>query len=171
MEYALVIASVVAAGAAAYGAYQEGQAKQQAGRAEAQNAEMEASNRQQEGAEARERERTGNFRRMGTLRARLAQSGSLSETGTPLSVLGEHSANLELRIQDAARSSSIQAAGLRHQAAMARWEGDQAAKAGTIKAVATFASGLAQSGSSYTQGVNQGLQPDTFNLYRTRTIE
>jgi hypothetical protein len=170
MQFAAIAATVISASATAYSAYSQGQAADDAARANARNAELEGANRQQEGAEARTRERTRNFRRISTLRVQLARQGTLSETGTPLAILGEHTANLELGIQDAARSADIQSRSLQSQADMMRWQGQQAASAGTLDAFATGFSGLDKTAGTYTQGVYQKLYPDRFNLFRTKTL-
>lgn len=163
-----LIASTVGTGIGVYSAIDQAQTAKEAAKYNAEAASAEALNRETLAAESSRRLRAENRRRMATLRNNLAGTGVLSSEGTPLAIIGENAANLELGVQDAARAAAMQAQSLRAQGAMSLWEGDQQARGALIGGGASLLGGLGSIGSTYASGVRTGAMPDTFGLYRTR---
>lgn len=149
MFYIAVTATVVAAGVGAYGQVSAANAAEKAAEYNNDLTEAEAKNRELEGHEQIKRERIANRQRMAAIRNKLANSGTLTTSGTPLAILGEAAGNFELGIQDAARASSMQAASLRAQGKMGLWEAEQGKKAAYLGATATVLSAAGSAGGSY----------------------
>lgn len=120
------------------------------------NAEAEARNRELEAAEAIKRQRERDKREKAAIRARLAQSGTLTTSGTPLLILGEVAANQELAIQDAVRSTNMQAASMRDAGTMGLWEADQNRAALANKSLAAGIQGLSSAAGGYTSAKYNG---------------
>lgn len=131
-------------------------------------AQREAGLREQEAAEASQRQRMENRKQLRRMRLALAQSGTVSTTGTPLAIIGESAGNLELGIRDAKRRTDMEAAAMRQQGILGLWEGQQARASANLSSVATGIQGLSSVGSAYGSSVYQGKLPDTFNLYPNR---
>jgi hypothetical protein len=166
--YAVEIAYVALAASTAttiYSAVDQAQTARETAKYNSEAANAEAANKDALAAEAIRRERQQNRRKMADLRNNLAQNGTLTTEGTPLAIIGESGANLELGIQDAARAASEQSKSLRAQGAMSLWEGDQQARASYIKAGASALSSFGSGVSGYASGVKLGTIPDTFGLY------
>lgn len=165
IPYIVYAVEAVAAGVSVYSAVDQAQTAKETAKYNAQALTAEAANKNALAAEAIRRGRQQNRRRMADLRNNLAQNGTLSTEGTPLAIIGESSANLELGIQDAARAASEQSRSMDAQAAMSLWEGDQQARAGYLKAGATALSSIGSGVGGYRSDVKEGLVPDSFGLY------
>lgn len=175
MAYATTTYIALALAAASTGTAiysQQQQAKSAANAAEYNNqlAQREAQNRELESAEASRRERIKNRRRLARIRNQLAASGTLTTTGTPLTILGESSANMEIGLADAKRRSDMEAAALRQQGQMGLWEADNYQQAANLNSVATGLSGLSSMGSAYARGAYSGALPGGQTIYRTRAV-
>ena len=121
-----------------------------------QRADAEARNRELEAAEAIKRQRERDKREKSAIRARLAQGGTLTTSGTPLLILGEVAANQELAIQDAVRATNMQASSLRAEGTMGLWEADTTRAALTNKSIAAGIQGLSSAASGYTDASYNG---------------
>lgn len=132
-------------------------------------AEAEARNRELESQEAIRRQRIENRRRLAEMRNRFAGQGTVLTSGSPLAILGESAATMELSIADAARRTSIEAASLRSQGQMGLWDASQTRRAATLSSIATGLKGASSLGSAYSDAVYRGQVPDTFSLYRPRS--
>jgi hypothetical protein len=161
------IMAIAAVASAAMAAKQAADAKE-AGKIQARNIKAEQSNAELTNAENLKRERMRSARAMGTIRAKLAQTGSDTSQGTPLAILGENAANIELGFQDAARTAGMQSASMAHAAASAKYQGNQAYKGGLLSAAGQLASSAASGAQTYSAGVYSGKYQDTFNLYPVR---
>ncbi|BCU77953.1 hypothetical protein [Luteolibacter sp. LG18] len=161
--------TAISAGLSAYGQVQQGEAAQRAAEYNNALAQQEARNRELEVAEQVKRQREQNEQAMGQVRVQLANSGALSTEGTPLTILGESSANFELGIQDMVREANLEAMAMRQQGAMGLWEGQQQKSAATIGAIATGVKGVGSVISQYDEAVYRKTMPDTFGLYSGRT--
>lgn len=120
------------------------------------NADAEARNREAEAAEAIKRQRERDKREKAAIRARLAQSGTLTTSGTPLLILGEVAANQELAIQDAVRATNMQANSLRAEGTMGLWEADTTRAALANKSIAAGIQGLSSAASGYASASYNG---------------
>ena len=158
-----LIGTVASTGLAIYGQRQQAQAQEQAAAYNNRLAQAEARNVESQTSEDIARQRTANRAGLASLRARMASSGVLTTTGTPLLLAGEAAGRLEVGIADAARRANMQAASLRAKGRMGVWEAEQYASAanlasiGTAVSGATRAFGMFQQGSY--QGVNYGFRP------------
>ena len=125
-------------------------------RANARNLEIEARNREIETGEQIKRQRIKDRQERAAIRARLAKSGTLTTSGTPLLILGEAAARQNLAIMDAVRGANRDASALRQEGGMKLWEADANDAAAKNNSTATAVSGVASAvGSSY-------------SLYRTK---
>lgn len=140
----------------------------EAGQIQAKQIKAEQNNAELEAAEAMKRQRIASQRHLSSLRARLSATGTVTTQGTPLAILGENVANIELGFQDAARRSAMQSASMAAAASNAKWQGSQAQTAGIISAGGTLANGIGQTFNNYSQGVYNGQIKDTFGLYPLR---
>lgn len=140
----------------------------EAGKVQARNIKAEQTNAELTNAENLKRERIRSARAMGTIRAKLAMSGSDTTQGTPLAILGENAANIELGFQDAARTAGMQSASMAHAAASARYQGNQAYQGGLLSAAGQLATSTAKGAQQYSAGVYSGKYTDTFNLFPVR---
>lgn len=114
-----------------------------------QLAQNEAENKELEFAESAKRASINQQRSVATIRAQLAQQGTVMTTGTPLAVVGENSSIFQTRLADAARASAMEAESLRAKGRMGIWEGNQAAKAAKLAAIGTGIQGLTSAVSAY----------------------
>jgi hypothetical protein len=149
MFYVAVTATVVAAGVSVYSQVSAAKAAEKAAEYNNDLAENEAKNRELESHEQIKRERIANRQKLAAIRNRLANSGVVTTSGTPLAILGEAAGNFELGIQDAARESSMQASALRAQGKMGLWEAEQGKKAAYLSATSTALSAAGSAGGSY----------------------
>ena len=147
MSWIVVGVTVVSTAASIYGQQQQAKAQTKAAQYNNALAHQEARNVEIQNVENLKRERIRQRKQLAEIRAQLAQSGTLTTEGTPLAILGESSANLNLGIQDAARAANMQAASLRAQGQMGLWEADQGQQAANINSVAA---GLSAATSTYT---------------------
>lgn len=143
----------------------QGAAANDAAKAQNKAIKAEQRNKQLEFIEQMSRERAKSKRALSTIRARLAQTGTETTSGTPLQILGESAGNLELSFQDAARQQFIQDQSLSSAAAMARFQGRQAKTASYLSAGGQLLQAAGNLGTGYGRSVSQGLLPDTFGIY------
>lgn len=158
----------IGAALSAYSGISQAQAAKDAGKAQNKAAEAEAKNQELQNAEQMKREREKSSRALSTIRARLAGTGTVTDQGTPLAILGENVGNMELSFQDAARTNSMQLASIRANGAMAKWQGNQAYKAGMISTAGNLLSSTADIGQSYDKAVYEGRVKDHFGIYKTQ---
>ena len=148
LAYTAIAASVVGTGISIYS--QQQQAKSQEAAADYNNdlAEQEARNAELEAAEQAKRQQITKRRELSRLRTDLIGQGTLTTTGSPLAILGESSATMDLSIADAARASHMQAASFRSQGRMGLWEASQARTAANLNSLATGISGIGSAAST-----------------------
>ncbi len=149
IAYAAIAASVASAGVSIYGQQQAAKTEERAAEYNANLAEAEARNKELEAAEQHKRQQQAKRKEMARVRNELAATGTLTTTGTPLAILGEASANMDIGIADALRASNMEAASYRSQGQMGLWEASQARTAANISSVATGISGISNAASGY----------------------
>lgn len=140
LAIASVTATVASVGISVYGAQQQKKTAKRTAEFNAKVAENEAIRVDQETRESIRRQRTENKRLKARQRAKIASSGVL-ETGTPLEVMGETAANLELGLLDQARAGKTRQSQLISQAGLIRAGGRAQADAANIQAGATLLNG------------------------------
>jgi type II secretory pathway pseudopilin PulG len=143
------LATLASAGVSIYGQRQAAKTQERAAEYNHQIAENEARHRELETAEQVKRRRVQDKREMATLRNNLAASGTLTTEGTPLAILGESSAFMDLAIQDAVRQSTIEAASIRARGQMGLWEASQASRASRISSIGTALGGFSSAVTAY----------------------
>lgn len=136
--------SAAATGLSAYSAVASGVAQSRAARANAAQIETAAGQRAAEDRENIRRERASGKLFLGRQRARIASSGILASTGSPLEVLGRTAGQVEMRAQEMARVSVSEYGASFAKAAATRYEGRQAKRAGIIQGFGNLLSGGAQ---------------------------
>lgn len=142
-----LIMSVIGSAVSAYSMYQQGKAQESVAKANAKAAQQDAANKAAVAGENAIRQREMHKRQLSTIRAKQAGSGTLMSGGSNLDILGDSASEFELQTLDLFRESEMQQNALHNQAKMERWQGKQAARAGTIGAIGTLFSGV---GSAYT---------------------
>jgi hypothetical protein len=140
-------------------------ASEEAALARNQALQAEARNKEVETNEAIKRQRIRDRREMARLRASLANQGTETTSGTPLLILGEAAANMELGIQDAVRRSNMEAASLRAEGRMGMWEAGQISAATQIENAGAIASGIGKAAGAYSDAAYNGQLPGGSSLY------
>lgn len=154
--YVAIAATVASTAVSIVSANNAADAADEAARINDQNAQAEAHNRELEAAEAIKRQRERDKREKAAIRARLAQGGTLTTSGTPLLILGEVAANQELAIQDAVRATNMQASSMRDAGKMGLWEADSNRAATFNQNIATGISGLSSAATGYSDAKYKG---------------
>lgn len=157
----------IAAGAQAAMTIKQGQDAKAAANIQAKQIRAEQNNAELTTAEQMKRERVKSARAISSIRAKLAQTGTVTTSGTPLAILGENAQNIELGFQDAARASAMQSTAMTAQAQQAQFAGKQAYTASLFTAAGQLAQGAATF-KNYDAAVFSGKYKDTFSLYPTR---
>jgi hypothetical protein len=167
----------------AYGKYQQGRQAQATANYNARLREQQAKLTEQAMASETTRSHQEARRMKASQEAAYASSGAVVGSGTPLLVLAEQAGAMEKDILNQRRSRMMEAQGLRSEAAMLKYEGRMAKRAGTIGAVSTLlgtgaslaggmggggGSGAATGASSYSmpQGMGFNLNPSANYLQR-----
>lgn len=148
--------SAFSTGLAMYSQAQQGKAAAKTAQYNAQLLEAEGKNREKEFAQGVARERSNQDRHLSAIRARLAGSGVLTTTGTPLDIFGDTASAFQLSVSDAARSTHIQQEALRQKQAMLRYEGSAARQASFMSALGTGLRGFSALGTQYQTHRYQG---------------
>lgn len=165
---ALLAISVATAAASAAMQVRQANIADKAAKAQANAIKAEQNNAELEAAEASKRARITQKRTLSSLRARLAQTGTVTTEGTPLAILGENVANMELGFQDAARRTAMQSASMDYAAKNARWSGKQAKTSGYLAAAGTAINGAAGAFSQHSDNAYTGKTPDYLGLYKPK---
>ena len=152
-----LIGTVASTGLSIYSQHQQAKAAEQAAQYNNELAQREATNRELETAQGIARQRANDRASLADLRTRLAGSGTLTTTGTPLTLMGEAAGRLELGIADAARRANMEASSLRAQGAMGIWEAKQQRSAANLSMLATGISGVSRAFGMYQQDSYQGV--------------
>lgn len=142
-------ATAASTGVAIYGQQQQAKSAEAAAKYNNQLAEAEARNKELEFAESANRARIQKRKQMAQIRTAMAAGGALTTEGTPLAILGDSSANLELSIADAARAANMQAASFRSQGRMGLWEAKQTRSAANIASIGSVFGGIGQAADSF----------------------
>lgn len=148
LAFAAVAASLAGAGISAYSMYQQGQAQEAMGQYNSKVAEQAATSEADTAQENAKRQREMNHRQISAIRAKMAGSGISQSQGSSLDVLGAAASELELQTLDLFREGEAKQVAYHNQAGMDRWQGSQAAQAGTIGAIGSLIGGVAQTGQS-----------------------
>lgn len=136
---AIAMALTAVSGAiGAYSQYQQGKAEQANHEYNAKLAENQAEQGQDEARENARRGWKNNEEQLASIRARSASSGSVSNVGSALAVMGDISAELELGVQDAYRGAQIHRTSLLKSAENSRLQGRAAAKSGRLMALGSL---------------------------------
>lgn len=130
--------TLVSGAVSAYSSYQKGKAEDANHKYNASLAESQAKQQEMEAQENARRGWKNAEEQLASVRARLANQGSVANTGAPLAVMGDIAAELELGIDDAYRQAEIQRTNLLQEAKIQRWQGAQSKKAGKLMAVSTL---------------------------------
>lgn len=157
LMYIAIGASVAGAGVSAYSSYQSGKANQRINEYNARVAEQAALDKERDGKIIANATRANNERIQSRQRALFAKSGVVGGTGSPLMVMAEQAAQLEMGALDAERTASNESSSLRTQAVLDRMAGKAARKAGALNAAGTILSGAGQAGSMYAAGRADGI--------------
>jgi high-affinity K+ transport system ATPase subunit B len=139
-----VVLSAVGAGVSAYGQYQAGKAQKETAEANARQLELDRIAEEQETREAMRRQRMRNQREMAAMRVKATSQGVDTAEGTPLQILAQNQAMMELSLQDVKRAGDIAGYQKGRQAQMQMFQGAQAYKAGLIGAGGSVLSGAGQ---------------------------
>lgn len=150
MSWAIAIpaAIAVAGGFQAFSQYQAGQSAKDAANYNANLLKQQSFAAQQQGLAEMELRRRRGERVISQQEAAFAKSGVLA-TGSPLEVIGETAANVELDALNAAYEGYLNARGLRQRSKMAQYEGRLAAYQGKMEAVGTLLSTAVNAAGSY----------------------
>ena len=146
---AAMVATAVGSGVSAYSSYQSGKATQRINEYNAKLAEQAALDKERDGKIIANATRANNERIKSRQRALFAKGGVVSGTGSPLMVMAEQAAQLEMGALDAERTATNESSSLRTQAVLDRMAGKAARQAGTLNAVGTVLSGAGQAGAMY----------------------
>jgi len=148
-----LVASGVGTGISVYGQMQQASAQRRMAEYNAKVQRNEAIRVEQEAREDRNRQRRENRKLIERQRTQIAKAG-VEEAGSPLAVLAENAAMMELKLQDERRAAKMRAENLRQQSLFTQQQGRAAAKSRMIGAGATLFGGLgkmAASGYQYKQ--------------------
>lgn len=148
LAFASIAASLAGAGISAYSMYQQGQAQEAMGQYNAKVAEQTATSEADTAQENAKRQREMNHRQLSAIRARMAGSGVSLSQGSSLDVLGAAASELELQTLDMFREGEAKQIAYANKAGIERWQGEQAATAGTIGAIGSLIGGVASTGQS-----------------------
>lgn len=151
IETVAAVAALAGTAVAAYGTYQSGQAQQDAQKYNAKLAENEALATEQASA-VRMRAQRAEARRLQGRQAALYGMAGVDEAGSPLLVMADQARQSELAIVNDRWAAERAAQNLRAGGRLRRFEGSQAAKAGTIGATSTLLSGASSAAMAYGKG-------------------
>jgi hypothetical protein len=135
-----MIGGLLSTGLGIYSTQQQGKASLAAANYTNALAEREAKNYEAETAEQINRTRINNRRGLASLRTRLANSGTLTTSGSTAAILADAAGTLEIGIADAARAANLRASSIRQQGQMGIFNAKQQQKAANLSA---FGQGLA----------------------------
>lgn len=134
---------MMGAGMQAGAAYDEGRQAQLAGRLESgQYAAQALQTRQVTDYKSRLIREAGS-QHLADIEAETARAG-LAMTGSPLSLLVDEARKVELETQMNEWEGNVEAQRLQYAGEVARWQGNQAHRAGNIKAVTSILAGLSR---------------------------
>jgi hypothetical protein len=142
-ETALLVAAVGSTVLQAAGSIQQGQAARSAANYNAQVAENNAAAARAQAAENARRQRVMNKKALGSIRAGYGASGVTLE-GSPLDVLEESAMNAELDALSIEHAGLVRALGFQNDAALERFGGRNASRAGYMGAAAALLGGGAR---------------------------
>ena len=144
-------AAVVSAGVAAHGQYQAASAAQDAANYNNQLAQDEARVKENENHENVIRQRADKRKALAQARARLAVSGAAQGAGSSVDILTALDTRLETQIQDSARSAQLEARSIRYRGEVAKFEGQQQARALRVQGFTTLLDGAKSATSQFSQ--------------------
>jgi len=148
LAYAAIAAAAVGAGVSYVGAQKAADAADQAGKQQKEAADAAARNSELQAAESIRRERINKRRRLARLRSDMNAGGVVMADST-MDVFAETAGREEINIQDAARTSNMDAANTRNQGSMSLWEARASARATRISSYGTLLSDTSKVGTSY----------------------
>jgi hypothetical protein len=134
----------IAAGVAAYGAIQQGQAAKAAAKFNSTIADQNATLARQEAIVAADQQRRENYIRLGAIRAAQGKAGGTAESGSVLDVIGDTVAQGELVKQRIIYAGEIKAQGYQSTSMLDTMQGKQAEKAGYLRAGTELLGGYSQ---------------------------
>lgn len=127
-------------GLQALGQIQQAQAARAAAEYNARVAEMNAVLAEQQAAAEEDRQRRLSYKQLSAMRAGYGAAG-VSIEGSPLDVLEESAANAELDALTIRHAGQVRATAYRQEAALERYRGKAATRAGYISAASTLLTG------------------------------
>lgn len=137
------ILTVVGTAVSAYGQYQQMSAQEDMAKYNAEVAKTQAEQKRRETSEKVRRQRVENDRFKNQQRAAFAKSG-ITSTGTPLAVMSQTAADLELAALDTAYAGESQAQALMQQSAVNRMQADAFGRAKPLAVGTTILGGANQ---------------------------
>lgn len=137
------VATVVGTGLTAYGQYETMSQQEDMANYNAALAESEAKQKQLETRERVKRQRSENDRFKAKQRAAFAKAG-ITSTGTPLEVMSQTAADLELAALDTAYAGESQRQSLLQRASVNRYRADSVGRAKPLAVGATVLGGANQ---------------------------
>lgn len=133
----MAVSGMIGGGISAYGQMKQGDAAVEASNRNAQISEQEASLIRQNSALDEIRQRKYLASTTGSQVAGYSARG-VTMTGSPLDVIADSISNADLEIQIGKYNAESQARGAENQAAMTRWNGQQAQSTARAKALSTL---------------------------------
>lgn len=154
---ASIATTLAGAGISAYSSYQQGKTAEAMADRNASIADNAAKNQAEASAENSKRMREDNQKQLARIRAQMAGSGVLQNTGSSLDTIGSAASDLELRTMDLFRDGEARQTILMNDASIRRWEGSQAAQAGKIGAIGSLIGGLSSAAGTYSDFKKSGV--------------
>jgi len=148
--------TAVGTGASAYSSYESGKATERLHEYNAKVSENDALRREMEAQAQAAGQRESSERILEKQRALYAKGGVLDE-GTPLTLLADTAAELELAALEIERGGNVEASRSRQQAVIDRMAGKSAARAGKLGAGATLLQGAGSIAGSFAYGKHTGM--------------
>lgn len=148
--YIAAAAAVASAGVSAYSAREQGKTAAAVAEYNAKVTENNALREEMESRESARRQRIENRRALGRQRTAVAHAGVV-EAGTPLEVMADTAAKLELSVLDQRYGSQARGESLTTMAAIERYSGGRAKMAGNIGAGASLLQGISSAAGTYSR--------------------
>ena len=136
--------SLIGAGLSAYSQYSQGKAQKKMANYNAAMAQREARMEAATAGENAIRQREQNERQMASMRAKMAASGVSMTGDNVLDVFGATATEYETQVLDVFRDSEMRQNQLQNQAAMHRYQGQQAYSAGKMGAIGSLIGGASR---------------------------
>ena len=165
MGFAPLALTAVSTGLGAYGQYKSGQQANEAAKYNADIQRSQADEQRKTMIENRHRMNRNKRTSLSTVDLQQANSGILSDTGTPVIQRAGIESRLDERISDFTEQAMAREQYTRSQASMTEFTGQQQAAASKTAAFGTILGGIGKMGGQYASGTKSGSIPDTFGIW------